>query len=131
MSTKIIRLELSEKLWLDPTLHGPHKRKVGLLCFEWRWHLNDMKVPWYCVFSFFFLNLFLFFIDLFIYFLFTNKSKQERILWLLWFFFFNSVISKVIDHSYVQSSFSTITRHLDNGNWKTPYSGRFYRHEST
>ena len=29
--------------------------------------------------------------------------------------FFESVILKVLDHSYVQSSFSTITRHLDNG----------------
>ena len=30
-------------------------------------------------------------------------------------FFFESVIPKVLDHSYVQSSFSTITIHLDNG----------------
>ena len=29
--------------------------------------------------------------------------------------FFESVILKVLDHSYVQSSFSTITRRLDNG----------------
>ena len=29
--------------------------------------------------------------------------------------FFESVIAQVLDHSYVQSSFSTITRHLDNG----------------
>ena len=28
--------------------------------------------------------------------------------------FFESVILKVLDHSYVQSSFSTITRRLDN-----------------
>ena len=28
---------------------------------------------------------------------------------------FESVILKVLDHSYVQSSFSTITRRLDNG----------------
>ena len=32
---------------------------------------------------------------------------------------FESVIPQVLDHSYVQSSFSTITRHLDNGIWKT------------
>ena len=35
---------------------------------------------------------------------------------------------KVLDQSYVQSSLSTITRHLDNDIWKTPYKWRFYRH---
>ena len=32
---------------------------------------------------------------------------------------FESVIPQVLDHSYVQSFFSTITRHFDNGIWKT------------
>ena len=45
--------------------------------------------------------------------------------------FFGSVISKVIDHGYVQSSFSKITRHLDNGIRNTPYNWGFYRHGST
>ena len=30
---------------------------------------------------------------------------------------FNSTILKLIDHSYVQSSFTTITKHFDNGIW--------------
>ena len=38
---------------------------------------------------------------------------------------------KLLDITYVQSSFSTITRHIDNGIWKTPCSWRFYRHGST
>ena len=32
-------------------------------------------------------------------------------------FFFESIIPKVLDHSYVQSSLSTIPWHLDNGIW--------------
>ena len=35
---------------------------------------------------------------------------------------------KLLDISYVQSSFPTITRHIDNGIWK---SWRFYGHGST
>ena len=46
------------------------------------------------------------------------------------------IISKVLfwkslDFSYVQSSFSEITRHLDNGIWNILYSWRFYGHRST
>ena len=33
--------------------------------------------------------------------------------------------------SYVEGSFSTITRHLDKGIWKTLSSWRFHRHGST
>ena len=51
MLTKIIRLELSEKLWLNPTLLEPYKRKMGLSCLELMQFLNDMIVPWYSVFS--------------------------------------------------------------------------------
>ena len=32
--------------------------------------------------------------------------------------FFEITILKLPDHSYVQSSFATITRHIDNGIWK-------------
>ena len=46
-------------------------------------------------------------------------------------FFFESVILKVLDHSYVQNSFSAIARHLDNGIWNKPYDWRFYGHGST
>ena len=35
--------------------------------------------------------------------------------------FFESVIPKVLDHSYIQSSLLTITRKLDNSIWKTPW----------
>ena len=35
---------------------------------------------------------------------------------------------KLLDFCYVQSSFSTITRHIDNGIWKILYSWRFYGH---
>ena len=44
--------------------------------------------------------------------------------------FYESTIFKLHDHSYVQSSLATITRHFDNGIWKTPYSWRFYMHGS-
>ena len=36
--------------------------------------------------------------------------------------FFRSTLLKLPDHSYAQSSFAAITRHFDNGIWKTPYS---------
>ena len=36
--------------------------------------------------------------------------------------FFKSVIPELLDHSYTQSSFPSIMRHLDNGIWKTPYN---------
>ena len=38
---------------------------------------------------------------------------------------------KLLDHRYVQSSFSTFTRHIDNSISKTPYSWRCYVHGST
>ena len=38
------------------------------------------------------------------------------------FFFLKSIIPKVLDHNDVESSGSTITKHLDNGIWKTPYN---------
>ena len=31
--------------------------------------------------------------------------------------FFESSILKLLDHSYIQSSFATITKHFDNGIW--------------
>ena len=38
---------------------------------------------------------------------------------------------KLLDISYVQSSFSTFSRHSDNGIWKTPCRWRFYGNGST
>ena len=61
MSTKVIRLELSEKLWLNPkmeintALHEPNWRRTALSSFEKKWFLNDIKVPSHSVFSFFIL----------------------------------------------------------------------------
>ena len=37
-------------------------------------------------------------------------------------FFLESIIPKVLDHNDIQSSLSTIMKHLDNGIWKTPYN---------
>ena len=45
-------------------------------------------------------------------------------------FFSENVILEVFDHSHIQSSFSTITTHLDNSIWKLEdYNWRFYEHE--
>ena len=33
---------------------------------------------------------------------------------------------ELLDHSYVQSFFSTIRRYIDNDIWETLYSWRFY-----
>ena len=70
------------------------------------------------------------------YFLLRNNSKREKvdeneIRYCYGKSFFESVIPKIIDHNYVQSSFSTIAMHLDNGIWKTPYNWRFYGREAT
>ena len=40
------------------------------------------------------------------------------------------LIWKLLDIGYIQSSFSTFTRHIDNGIWKTPCSWRFYSNGS-
>ena len=36
--------------------------------------------------------------------------------------FFESTILKLLEHSYVRSSFTNIKRYFDNGIWKTSYS---------
>ena len=39
--------------WLLLTkLHHPNRRKIRLPCFELRWLLNGMNMPWHSVFSF-------------------------------------------------------------------------------
>ena len=38
---------------------------------------------------------------------------------------------KLLDISYVKSSFSKIITHIDNGIWKIPYNWIFYGHESS
>ena len=80
--------------------------------------LNDMNMPWYSIFPFLF---FMFW-----------KKRYKRAIGLkppsLLCFFFESIIPKVLDHNDNQNSLSTITKHLDNSIWKTPYNWRFYGH---
>ena len=70
----------------------------------------------------------------FFFFFFSLETTLQENNWMkmtsvaLMVFFFESVIPKVLDHSYLQSSLLTITRHLDNGIWSTPYNWRLYRH---
>ena len=71
-----------------------------------------MNMPRYFVFSYLFLCLE------------TTLNNFRR----CYGFFFESIISKVLDHSDVQSSLSIITKHLDNSIWKTPCNWRFYGH---
>ena len=46
-------------------------------------------------------------------------------------FFKNMWQMASMDISFVQGSFSTITKHIDNGIWSTSYIWRFYGHGST
>ena len=58
-------------------------------------------------------------------------QRYKRAIWVkttsvaVMVFFLKSIISKVLDHNDVQSSLSTIMKHLDNGIWKTPYTEDF------
>ena len=72
-----------------------------------------MKVPWY----FMFLFSFFFCLEP------TVKTRHGC------GSYFRSTILRVTG-TYVQSSFSTTTRHIGNGIWKTLYSWRFYWHGS-
>ena len=99
--------------WLLLTkLHDPNRRKMRLRCFELRWLLNGTDMSWHFVFSFLF-------------FLFRNNVIREQL-------DENDfrrcyvIFRKVLHHSYVPSSLSTITRQLDNSIWKTPYNWIFY-----
>ena len=74
-----------------------------------------MKVQWYSVFSFLF---------------FSFEATIKRTLGWEHFChghdnYFKSTILKVTWYQLF-SKFSTITRHIDNGIWKTPYSWKFY-----
>ena len=108
MSTKIIRLELSEKLWVNPTLHQPNKKKRDSLVF-----LFWVEVTFECyggamvfrVFSF------IFCVETTV----RENNCMRTTSVVVMVTFFEGAIRKVLDHSYVQSSFSIITRHLDHG----------------
>ena len=58
----------TEHLWmlLLTKLHDPNRRKMRLPCFELRWLLNGMNMPWHSVFSFLF-------------FLFRNNVIREQL----------------------------------------------------
>ena len=105
--------------WLVLTkLHDPNRRKMRLPCFQLRWLLNGVNMPWHSVFSFSF-------------FLFRNVIREqfdEKDFRCCYVFFPKSIIPKVLNRSYVQSSLSTITRQVDNSIWKTPYNWIFYGH---
>ena len=72
-----------------------------------------MKLLWYSVF-------------LFLFFLFRSNSKKNT--WMRMIFFTVMVIILKVTWYQLFSKFSTITRYIDNGIWKTPYSWRFYGH---
>ena len=77
-----------------------------------------MKLLWYFVFSFLFSSF---------------KPMVRKKTWMRTTFvtvmviFSRMSLWKLLDHTYVQSSFSTVTRHICNGIWETLYSSRFYR----
>ena len=90
--------------WLLLTkLHDLNRREMRLPCFELRWLLKGMNMPWHSVFSFLF-------------FLFRNNIIREQLDendFRRYVFFPESIIPKVLDHSFVQSSLSIITSQLE------------------
>ena len=83
--------------WLLLTkLHDPNRKKIRLPCFESRWLLY---MSWHSVFSFLFL--------------FRNNVIREQLdendFRRCYVFFSKSIIPKVLDHSYVQSSTKLLT----------------------
>ena len=92
--------------WRNNTkIHVSNEREIWLPC-EWILPLNGMRMPWYYVCS---LILFLFW---------TNGKKghlDEYDFRHCYGNFFSKVeFWKLLHHSYVQSSFSTITRHIEH-----------------
>ena len=83
---------------------------------------NGMKVLWYSVFSFLF---------------FCLEPTVKKNTWMrttsftITVIFLKVPLGKLLNHSHVLTFFSTITMHIHNGIWKTPYSRRLYRHRST
>ena len=96
-------------------------RKKGLLGLE-ETLLNDMKVTRYSMFLFLFFCL--------------EATLEKKNTWMRTISIMvmvtvpKVILWNVLDISYVQSFFSTISRHNDNGIWKAPYSWRYYRHWS-
>ena len=76
-------------------------------------------------------------ISFFLFFLFTTSGKKRTLAWNNFRYgYSNYRISKVIfwkllNINYVQSSFWTFPRQIDNGIWKIPCSCRFYGNGST
>ena len=88
-----------------------------------------MKVPWYSLFSFLF---------------FCLEPMVKKNIWMrkisvkvmviiskVLFWKLLDISKNISDISYVQSTFLTFTRHIDNGISKTPCSWRFYGNGST
>ena len=94
--------------WLLLTkLHDPNRRKMRLPCFELRWLLNGMNMPWHSVFSFLF-------------FLFGNNVIREQLdendLAVVLFFFpkvsFRKYLITAMFKVLYQQSRVNLTRHL-------------------
>ena len=127
MSTNTGRLKLSEKLWIyqrwtyNTKLHDRKKRKMGRSGFEWSWFSNGIKVPRYSV------------LWNSVFFIFCLETKVKNNTWMREISVTVMVIIlkvppwRLLDISFVQSSFSTITKATD----KAPYSWRFHGHGST
>ena len=62
-------------------------------------------------------------------FLFRSNGKKKN--WMRTTFITVMVITLKITWYQLFLKFPTITRHIDNGIWKTPYSWRFYGHGPT
>ena len=67
---EISKNTFKEHLWMGASKHGvyhdPNRRKMRLACFELKWLLNGMNMPWHSVFSFLF-------------FLFRNNVIREQL----------------------------------------------------
>ena len=94
-------------------------RKMGLPRFEKSSFLNGMKMPWYSLFSLLF---------------FCQKPTIKKNIWMrtipvtIMAIISNVLLWQLLVITYVKSYF--ITRHIDNGFWKTPTpcSWRFCGH---
>ena len=91
-------------------------RKMGLPRFEKSSFLNGMKMPRYSLFSLLFFCL--------------KKNIWMRTIPVTVMAVISNVLfwKLLVIITYLKSYFSAITRHIDNGFWKTLCSWRFYRH---
>ena len=105
----------------DIKLHDANIRKMGVPWFEKSSFLNGMKMPWYSASSF----------------IFCPEPTIIKDIWMrtipvtIMAIISNVLLWQLLVITYVKSYFSTITRQIHNGFWKTPCSWRFYGHGLT